>query len=272
MKTETIFPGAFERLDENDSVLFQLDKQKGVAVILINRPSQLNALNKDVICGISEVLDIINNERKIKCILISGSGERAFVAGADIKEFKDFNSGDAFNLSKFGKEKLFNKITNYPKPIIAVISGYALGGGLELALACHLRVATDSSKLGLPECSLGLIPGYSGTQKLTKIVGPNVALEMILTSKTISSDEALKLGIINYSVKKDKLLSEVLNLAGLCASTSPESAAAAIKSVNASYLKNGDEIESEEFSKLFDTKNFNEGIRAFLDKRKPNFN
>ena len=144
MKTETIFPGAFEKLDENDSVLFQLDKHKGIAVILINRPSQLNALNKDVICGISEVLDIINNERKIKCILISGSGERAFVAGADIKEFKDFNSGDAFNLSKFGKEKLFNKITNYPKPIIAVISGYALGGGLELALACHLRVVTDS--------------------------------------------------------------------------------------------------------------------------------
>ena len=271
MKIETIFPGDFDKLHENESVLFQLDRDTGIAIILINRPSQLNALNKSVICGISEVLDIINNERKIKCILISGSGERAFVAGADIKEFKDFNSADAFNLSKFGKEKLFNKITNFSKPIIAVISGYALGGGLELALACHLRVATDSSKLGLPECSLGLIPGYSGTQKLTKIVGPNVALEMILTSKIISSDEALNFGIINYCVKKDKLLSEALNLASLCTNISPESAAAAIKSVNSSYLKNGEEIESEEFSKLFDTKNFNEGISAFMEKRKPNF-
>ncbi|MDC0189272.1 enoyl-CoA hydratase-related protein [Flavobacteriales bacterium] len=242
-----------------------------VGIIEINRPSQLNALNNLVIDELNNLLIRIELSKKIRSIIITGSGEKAFVAGADIKEFKNYNNKQAQALSKQGKIKLFDKITNFKMPVISAINGYALGGGLELALASHIRIACKSAKLGLPECSLGLIPGYSGTQKLTRIIGLNRAMEMILTAKIISAEEALSMGILNRVVTQENLLSTCLDLASMFNKISRESATAAIKCINVSCLPIGEKIETEEFGKLFETEGFKEGVAAFLEKRKPIF-
>ncbi|MAZ58096.1 MAG: enoyl-CoA hydratase [Flavobacteriales bacterium] len=242
------------------------------AIIEINRPTQLNALNNKVITDLSDKLNDIEHTPSIRSVIISGVGDKAFVAGADIKEFQDFTTERAIELSKSGKIKLFNKISHFSKPVISAINGYALGGGLELALSTHIRIASSSAKLGLPECSLGLIPGYSGTQKLPQIIGVNLAMEMILTAKMINAEEAHRIGLVNHVVEQDNLLEKCLKICKLFHGTSPEALSSAIKSINSCYLNEGDDVESREFGALFETDNFKEGVNAFLQKRKPNFN
>ena len=246
--------------------------EERVAIIEINRPKHLNALNSEVILELERLLDDLSQREEIRSIIITGSGDKAFVAGADIKEFQDFGQKQSFELSQTGKQKLFNKIASFNKPVIAAINGYALGGGLELALSAHIRIATESAQLGLPECSLGLIPGYGGTQRLPRIIGLGLATEMILTGKMIKADEAYKIGLVNHVFSKEELIERTMTIAKSFNTKSPESLFAAIKSINNSFNKDGDNIESEEFSKLFETANFKEGVRAFVEKRKPVFN
>ncbi len=243
-----------------------------VVIIEINRPKHLNALNSELIIELETLLNKISQQKEIRSVIITGSGDKAFVAGADIKEFKDFGIKKGLNLSQIGKQKLFNKIAFFNKPVIAAINGYALGGGLELALSAHIRVATENAQLGLPECSLGLIPGYGGTQRLPKIIGLGLATEMILTGKMIKANEAHKIGLVNHIFPKEELIEKTINIAKSFNSKSPESLCAAIKSINNSFTKEGDSLESQEFSKLFKTTNFKEGVSAFLEKRNPVFN
>tara|TARA_B100001250_G_scaffold414231_1_gene451423 strand:- start:4902 stop:5699 length:798 start_codon:yes stop_codon:yes gene_type:complete len=255
-----------------NSIIYKYDFKNHVTFIKICREKQLNALNKDVIDSLEEVLDCIEKEPQIRSVIITGEGEKAFVAGADIKEFKSFKKEEANNLSKQGKNKLFNKIANFNKPIIAAINGYALGGGLELALSCHIRVANTRAILGLPECKLGLIPGYGATQRLPRIIGLGYAMEMILTSKILKSEEAHRIGLVNYSVEPEELMNKCLSIVDLINKTSPEALAAAIRSVNSAFSNDGDNIETIEFGQLFETDNFKEGTDAFLEKRSANFN
>ena len=212
------------------------------AIIEINRPTQLNALNNQVITDLSNKLDDVAQAPSIRSVIITGVGDKAFVAGADIKEFQNFTKERAIELSKSGKINIFNKISHFPKPVIAAINGYALGGGLELALSAHIRIASSSARLGLPECSLGLIPGYSGTQKLPQIIGVNLAMEMILTAKMINAEEAHRIGLVNHVVAQQDLLEKCLKICKLFHSTSPESLSSAIKSINSCYLNDGDDI------------------------------
>ncbi len=241
------------------------------AIIEIKRENFLNALNKAVIFELNQALEIATKSKEIRSIIITGSGEKAFVAGADIKEFQHFKSDQGLELSQFGKQKLFNKIANLHKPVIAAINGYALGGGLELALAAHIRIANQNAKLGLPECSLGLIPGYGGTQRLPQIIGTGMATEMILTGKIIDAEQAHKLGLVNHVVHVEKLMEKALEIAKVLKTKSPEALSATIISINNCFNKEGDDIESKEFAKLFNTNNFKEGVLAFLEKRKPIF-
>ena len=246
--------------------------EERVAIIEINRPNHLNALNSELILELESLLDDVSQKEEIRSVIITGSGDKAFVAGADIKEFQEFGQKQAFDLSQIGKQKLFNKIAFFNKPVIAAINGYALGGGLELALSAHIRVATENAQLGLPECSLGLIPGYGGTQKLPKIIGLGLATEMILTGKMIKADEAYKIGLVNHVFQKEELIEKTIRITKSFNTKSPESLFAAIKSLNHSFTNDGENIESQEFSKLFETTNFKEGVAAFLEKRKPVFN
>lgn len=252
------------------SVLYQEDLEHDVAIIKIDREKQLNALNQETIQSLEKALHRASLS-SVRSVILTGSGSKAFVAGADIKEFKNFNKNEAFILSNNGKKQLFNNIKNFTKPVVAAINGYALGGGLELALSCHIRIASHNARLGLPECSLGLIPGYSGTQSLPQIISKNLAMEMILTSKMIDSEEGYRIGIINKVVDLEELLPTSLKLAKSFKFCSPEAISAAIKSVNRCYSNDGEDVESKEFAKLFETKNFKEGVNAFLEKRKPNF-
>lgn len=246
--------------------------EERVGIIEINRPNHLNALNSELILELESLLDDVSQKEEIRSVIITGSGDKAFVAGADIKEFQEFGQKQAFDLSQIGKQKLFNKIAFFNKPVIAAINGYALGGGLELALSAHIRVATENAQLGLPECSLGLIPGYGGTQRLPKIIGLGLATEMILTGKMIKADEAYKIGLVNHIFQKEELIEKTIRITKSFNTKSPESLFAAIKSINHSFTKDGENIESQEFSKLFETTNFKEGVTAFLEKRKPVFN
>jgi len=255
-----------------NSVMYQHDLKNHVTFIKICREKQLNALNKEVINSLEEILDFVEKESTIRSVIITGEGEKAFVAGADIKEFKSFKKEEAIDLSRFGKQKLFNKIANFNKPIIAAINGYALGGGLELALSCHIRVADTRAILGLPECKLGLIPGYGATQRLPKIVGLGHAMEMILTSKMLNSEDAYRIGLVNYNVEPQELIKKCLSIVNLINKTSPEALNAAIRSINSAFSNDGDGIETVEFAKLFETDNFKEGTDAFLEKRSANFN
>jgi enoyl-CoA hydratase len=241
--------------------------------ITINRPNQLNALNKETIAELRLAIEEANTNNTIRVIVLTGSGEKAFVAGADIKEFADFDVEQGKNLAKQGQEHLFDFIENNHKPVIAAVNGFALGGGLELAMASHIRVASTNAKLGLPEVSLGVIPGYGGTQRLSNLVGKGKANEMIFTAGMISAEEALQWGLVNNVCALEELTATVEKIASKIAQNSPLAIASAIRSVNASTTDgvNGFSIEVEEFGKCFGTKDFIEGTTAFLEKRKPNF-
>ena len=243
-------------------------------LITINRPKFLNSLNNETISELSNCIKSINSDHNIKSAIITGAENKSFVAGADIKEFKPLNRDEGYELSKKGHETLFNLIESSNKPFIAAINGFALGGGLELAMACHIRVASENAMLGLPEVTLGVIPGYGGTQRLPHLVGKGLAMEMILTGKMINAKQALSHGLINYMCIQDELINECIKIANKINSNSSEAVSRAIKAINACYQerKDGFETEIELFASCFETDDFVEGTDAFLEKRKPNFN
>ena len=242
-----------------------------IQLIRINRPESLNALNKETLDELSSVLDVVKEDAKVRVLVITGSGEKAFVAGADIKEFADYGRREATAMSATGHEHVFDKIANFPKPIIAAINGFALGGGLELALACHIRYCSDNAKLGLPEVTLGLIPGYGGTQRLTRLIGKGRAMEMILSAKMIDAVTAHQVGLVNAVFIREELINGALEMAETIAKNSPMGIAAAIEAINASDTEKGFAKEIALFGKLFDGADKKEGVAAFLEKRKPNF-
>tara|TARA_B100000614_G_C14547917_1_gene492800 strand:- start:1906 stop:2676 length:771 start_codon:yes stop_codon:yes gene_type:complete len=246
--------------------------QDKIAWISINREEKLNALNISMLEEIRKNLIDIRGNKKISVLVFLGSGDKAFIAGADISEFSKYGKNKGLELAKKGQENVLDLIENFPKPIIAGINGYALGGGLELAMACHLRVAVNTAKLGLPEVSLGLIPGYGGTQRLTKLVGKTNAMEMILSGEMIDSEKAYALRLVNKVVKRENLIDSISEIANKIMKNSPNAIAKAIEAINAAEKNpEGFEIEKEKFSECFESKDFKEGVSAFLDKRKPRF-
>jgi enoyl-CoA hydratase len=243
-----------------------------IQYIIINRESKLNALNKATLEELHIAFSEAFTNPGVGGIIITGAGDRAFVAGADIAEFIDVNGHGGREIARRGQTTVFDLIENGNKPVIAAINGFALGGGLELALACHIRIAADSAKMGLPEVTLGLMPGYGGTQRLPLLVGKGRALEMILTGDAITASEAHGYGLVNHVVSKGSLLDKAEEILNKILSRAPLAVASAIKAVNASRTgMKGFEQEIEEFSKCFDTKDMKEGAEAFLQKRKPNF-
>ena len=249
-------------------------KQTGhLVTITINRPRNLNALNADTIQELHEAFKEANLDTDIRAIIVTGSGEKAFVAGADIKEFTSFNQVQGTQLSTKGHQLLFDYVENLETPVIAAVNGFALGGGLELAMSAHIRVASANARFGLPEVSLGVIPGYGGTQRLPQLIGKGRALEMILTGGMIAAGKALEYGLVNEVVEPEELLETAQKLASKIAFNAPSAIGAAINSVNAGFdvNQNGYEVEKQAFGSCFGTADFKEGTEAFLQKRKPEF-
>ena len=245
----------------------------GILTLTINRPQQLNALNSQVIAALSkEIVDAQEND-EVKVIVLTGSGDKAFVAGADIKEFADFNPQQGKDLAALGQATLFDQVERSTKPVIAAVNGFALGGGLELAMAAHVRVASTNAKLGLPEVGLGVIPGYGGTQRLAQLVGKGKAMELVLTAAMVGADAANTLGLVNYVVEQDDLLNTTKSLAKKMMKNAPTALEAAIKTIVAGYTDgvDGYSVEIEQFGLCFGTEDFKEGTTAFLEKRKAEF-
>ncbi len=251
-----------------------LTETKGqVEYITINRPKQLNALNSETIAELSEALKAAEANSDVRAIILTGSGEKAFVAGADIKEFAHFSIEEGRDLSAQGHNKLFNLVENLSTPVIAAVNGFALGGGLELAMSSHIRVASDNARLGLPEVSLGVIPGYGGTQRLAQLIGKGKAFELIMTAGMMSAEDALKWGLVNNVVTQEELMPACEKIASKIVKNSPKAISSAIVAVNAQYAEGNDGFatEIEEFGKCFGTADFKEGTTAFIEKRKPEF-
>ncbi|GHC45044.1 enoyl-CoA hydratase/isomerase family protein [Ulvibacter litoralis] len=249
------------------------ETSNGIATITINRPEKLNALNKDTINELHQAVKKADEDASIRAIILTGSGEKAFVAGADISEFSDFSVSEGGQLAAQGQAVLFDFIATLSTPVIAAVNGFALGGGLELAMAAHFRIASENAKMGLPEVSLGLIPGYGGTQRLPELVGKGRAFELIMTAGMIDANKALDFGLVNHVVALEELLPFTRTLAEKIMRNSPMAIAAAISAVNAGYEvgENGYDVEISEFGKCFGTADFKEGTQAFLDKRKAAF-
>jgi enoyl-CoA hydratase len=251
-----------------------LSKTKdGIAYITINRPNKLNALNKDTIQELHDAFKSSNKDKETKVIIITGSGEKAFVAGADISEFADFDVENGGKLAAKGQQLLFDFVENLSTPVIAAVNGFALGGGLELAMACHFRIASDNAKMGLPEVSLGVIPGYGGTQRLPQLVGKGRAMEMVMTAGMIDANTAKDYGLVNHVTTFEDLLPLCEKIAGKIMRNSPVAIKAAIKAINANYKDGVDGFKEEikQFGKCFGTEDFVEGTTAFLEKRKAEF-
>lgn len=248
------------------------DINHGILTITINREDKLNALNKDVITDLDSVIDEFIADSSLSGAIITGKGNKAFVAGADISEFKGLNQGQAMTLSKRGHD-VFNKIEQSPKPIIAAVNGFALGGGCELAMACHLRIASENAKFGQPEVKLGLTPGYGGTQRLVQLIGKGKALELLLTADTIDATEAQKLGLANQVVQTVELLETCQALLKKISAQAPIAVAKVIECVHAHFTDgiDGFNTEIEVFGECVATEDFVEGTSAFLEKRKANF-
>ena len=246
--------------------------ENGILTITINRPEKLNALNKAVMDELNEVVEEIYKNGSIKSAIITGAGNKAFVAGADISEFSGLNDDGGMLLSEKG-QIIFLKIEDCPKPIIAAVNGFALGGGCELAMSCHFRIASENAKLGQPEVNLGLIPGYGGTQRLTQLIGKGRAIELLITANMIDANTALQYGLVNYVVPQEELLNKVKSILEIINSKAPLAVGGCIKAANAVFDEslNGFETEVKEFGKCFNSKDVKEGITAFLEKRKANF-
>ena len=251
-----------------------LSEQKGqIAYVTINRPKQMNALNKETIEELNNAFTSLDADSNVGVIILTGSGDKAFVAGADIKEFADFSIAQGGVLAQNGQKILFDVIENLSTPVIAAVNGFALGGGLELAMATHIRVASSNARMGLPEVSLGVIPGYGGTQRLTQLVGKGKANEMVFTAGMIKAEDALSWGLVNHVVEPEELMPLAEKIASKILNNSASAISSAIKAINASDCDgvNGYDVEIEEFGKCFGTADFKEGTTAFMEKRKANF-
>lgn len=247
--------------------------EEHVATITINRPSKLNALNRATIAELSKAFQEAEKDGNVRVIIITGTGEKAFVAGADIAEFANFSVEEGADLSRNGHRILFDLVENLQTPVIAAVNGFALGGGLELAMSSHIRVASDNARMGLPEVTLGVIPGYGGTQRLAQLVGKGKAFEMVSTGDMIKADEAYRLGLVNYVTPSEELLPKCQEIAKKIARNSPIAISFAIESINSGYRDgvNGYEVEIQNFGAAFGTEDFKEGTTAFLEKRKAQF-
>ncbi len=246
--------------------------ENNILTITINRPDKLNALNKDVFTDLDNIVDEIISNPEIKSAIITGSGNKAFVAGADITEFANLDKEAARKLAKRGQD-IFLKIENCPKPIVAAINGFALGGGCELAMACHFRLASENAKFGQPEVNLGLIPGYGGTQRLVHLIGKGKAMELLMSAHLIDAEEAKHLGLVNYISTSESLLEHTKQILSIINNKAPLAIAACIKAANAVFdeTQDGYATEINAFAESFDTNDMKEGTTAFLEKRKPVF-
>ena len=244
----------------------------GILTITINRPDKLNALNRDVFSDLDKVTDEIQNDPEIRSAIITGAGQKAFVAGADITEFNGLNKDEAIALAKRGQH-IFLKIENSAKPIVAAVNGFALGGGCELAMACHFRIASGNAKFGQPEVNLGLIPGYGGTQRLTQLIGKGRAIELLISGNMIDATAALQYGLVNYVVPAEELLHKATGILSVINTKAPLAIAACIRAANAVYdeTKDGYAAEINAFGECFATEDMKEGTSAFLEKRKAEF-
>jgi len=246
--------------------------ESGIFTITINRPDKLNALNKLVFDDLEAVVTEIERNSAIKAAIITGAGTKAFVAGADISEFTRLNGTQGMDLARRG-QTIFFKIEHCTKPVVAAVNGFALGGGCELAMACHFRVASETAKFGQPEVNLGLIPGYGGTQRLVQLIGKGRALELLMTGNMLDAQTALQYGLVNYVVPQEQLLAKTMSLLQTITSKAPLAISKCITAVNAAFNErlNGYEVELEAFGDCFETDDMREGAAAFLEKRKPVF-
>jgi enoyl-CoA hydratase len=253
------------------STLF-VQTENGICTITINRPDKLNALNKIVIAELSAAIEQVYTNPDIKSAIITGAGPKAFVAGADISEFLQLSASQGEELARHGQKTVFDKIENCPKPVIAAVNGFALGGGCELALSCHFIYASESAKFGQPEVNLGLIPGYGGTQRLTQLIGRNRSMEMIMTGNMITAKEAMDYGMVNKVTSAEELLSKAKETLQLIQSKAPVAVAKVIECINNfDHTQQGYEFEIKKFGECFATEDLKEGASAFLEKRKANF-
>ena len=249
------------------------EQNNGILTVTINRPDKLNALNKTVINELGIVFDDVYVNTSIHGVILTGAGPKAFVAGADISEFLSLDQKAGAELASRGQELVFNKIENCPKPVIAAVNGFSLGGGCELAMACHFRYASENAKFGQPEVNLGLIPGYGGTQRLVQLVGKGRALELLLTANMIDAQEAKRTGLVNEVLAADQLLDHASKTLELIAGKGPDAVSRCIAAVNAGFdhTKNGYAEEIRLFGECFGTEEMKEGVTAFMEKRKAAF-
>lgn len=250
-----------------------ITSENGIGQITINRPSKLNALNVATIQELHNAFETLDSDANTKVIIVTGEGEKAFVAGADISEFANFSVEEGAQLAQQGQELLFDFVENLKTPVIAAVNGFALGGGLELAMACHFRVASDNAKMGLPEVSLGVIPGYGGTQRLPQLVGKGRAMELVMTAGMIDAETAKNYGLVNHVVPQAELVEFAKGIASKIMRNSPVAIGFAIKAINANFKDgvDGYKTEIKNFGKCFGTEDFKEGTTAFLEKRKADF-
>ncbi len=246
--------------------------EDGILTIMINRPDKLNALNKETIAEVGAAFAAAQADDRILGIILTGAGPKAFIAGADISEFAAFSIEEGKVLSQHGHD-VFNSVENSKKPVIAAVNGFALGGGCELAMACHMRIAAENAKFGQPEVKLGLIPGYGGTQRLPLLIGKGKAMELLMSAEMIDAQEALRLGLVNYVVPQAELLAKCTEVMKKITAQAPLAVSEIIRTVNAHYDKsqNGFACEVDRFGACFGTEDFVEGTQAFLGKRKAEF-
>ena len=246
--------------------------ENGIFTITINRPEKLNALNKTVLDELEQVMQTVYDDKAIKAVIITGQGNKAFVAGADIAEFMEVSDNEGEALARKGQQ-IFFKIENCPKPVVAAVNGFALGGGCELAMACHFTVASENAKFGQPEVNLGLIPGYGGTQRLPMLVGKGKAMELIMTGNMIDAAEAKELGLVNQVTPAENLLEKTKEILNVILTKSPTAVSKVIAAVNAcgNFDKNGFNEELRLFGEAFSSYDKKEGTAAFVEKRKPLF-
>jgi enoyl-CoA hydratase len=248
------------------------EEKNSIFYITINRESKMNALNIQTLTDIKNAVLSIYQNPEIKGVILSGSGQKAFAAGADIAEFANFNVEEGTRMSAEGHAVL-NAIENCPKPVIAAINGFALGGGNELAMACHIRIAGQGSKFGQPEVNLGITPGYAGTQRLAQLIGKGRALEVLMTGDMIPADRAYEMGLVNHVVPADEVIAKAEEILNKVKNKSPLAVASVIRCVNAHYEKklDGNNVEINEFGNFFGSEDFKEGTVAFMEKRKAAF-
>lgn len=249
------------------------ENKDGVLVITIDRPKVLNALNAQTVAEIGEAFAAAREDDSVRCVIVTGSGEKAFVAGADINELAQMTPITGKATAERG-QRVFRAIEKFPKPVIAAINGFALGGGCELALACHIRIASEKAQLGLPEVSLGIIPGYGGTQRMARLLGKGKALEMILTGDRVGAAEAERIGLVNKVVPPDQLMTAAEEMARTIAKRGPLAVSAAIEAVMSGSempFEEGQFLEATLFGLLASTEDMREGMAAFLEKRAANF-